>query len=120
MTKVLVQAYQYFNWRRDSTNDLVLFVVINFSLLIMGSVIKVRADQAPLGSRPVSALGKLLVITGNHWPWVITGEQQLVALRLLDLRPGCCKNLLFCMFLGARWWAGTGPGSWSESGEAGL
>ena len=37
-----MQAYQYFNWRRDSTNDLVLFVVINFSLLIMGSVIKVR------------------------------------------------------------------------------
>ena len=38
----LLQAYQYFNWRRDSTNDLVLFVLLNFTLLLLGSAIKAR------------------------------------------------------------------------------
>lgn len=38
---VPVQAYQWFNWRQNAAQDLVLFAALNLSLLLAGSAIKV-------------------------------------------------------------------------------
>ena len=47
-------SYQYFNWRRDTSSDLLLFAGFNVGLLLFGSLTKVRrGSQHDMHTLPV-------------------------------------------------------------------